>query len=91
MPFLPFKCELQTANATARQSSRDILGFAVNHEKPDAKGLYYLLAFKAVPWIEERGLGTTLHFFQLICGTFFRLNEKYYYFLFVSQLLMNKS
>ena len=34
-----FKLELQTANVTARPWSRDILRFAVFHEKSDAKGL----------------------------------------------------
>ena len=34
-----FKRELQTANVTTRPWSRDILRFAVSHEKPDAKGL----------------------------------------------------
>ena len=39
MPFLPFKrnCKLQTR---LQNQSRDILGFAVFHEKPDAKGLW---------------------------------------------------
>ena len=32
-------CKLQTANVTARLWSRDILRFAVSHEKRDAKGL----------------------------------------------------
>ena len=38
-PFLPFKRELQTANATTRPWSRDILRFSVCHEKPDVMGL----------------------------------------------------
>ena len=38
--FLPFKRELQTANATVRPWSRDIFRFAVSHEKSDAKDVY---------------------------------------------------
>ena len=38
--FLPFKRELQTANVTVRPWSRDIVRFAVSHEKPDAKDVY---------------------------------------------------
>ena len=41
MPFLRFKRELQTANVIAGPWSRDILRFAVSHEKPDAKGPEY--------------------------------------------------
>ena len=42
-PFLPFKRELQTVNPTAR--ARDILTFAISHEKVDAKGLLFELNY----------------------------------------------
>ena len=45
-----FKRELQTVNVTARPWSRDILRFAVSHEKPDG-----LMASDPKP-IEARGI-----------------------------------
>ena len=44
-PFLPFKRELQTVNPTARPWARDILTFAISHEKVDANGLLFELNY----------------------------------------------
>ena len=44
-PYLPFKRELQTVNPTARPWARDILTFAISHEKVDAKGLLFELNY----------------------------------------------